>query len=116
MKFKRKLTISKTTPPQKIPFLESLGGTEDEQLLEYGNGNAVLTKLIIDNDSYIPVSYRFADVGRPEVIATVAEIIGVSVTLNTLTGEVTIEVPDDCTYQINGVEIGLLVIEPVLIA
>lgn len=116
MKFKHKFTVTKTTPPQKLPFLESLGGSEQDQRDECRQGGAVLTKLIIDDFTYIPMNYPFADKGQQTVVADVAEILGVWVSIDIDTGEIVIEVPEDCTYQINGVEIGVLVKEPKLLA
>ena len=105
MKFKRKYTVIRSTPPSVIPF-DPRFGTEDEQRAELRQ--SVVTKLHIDKDTYVHVLIPFVDCGRDELVAHLPELIGVSVILNARTGEVTIDIRPEAIYQVVAAEITVL--------
>ncbi len=109
MKFKRKFTVPRSVPAAVIPHVPDLGTTREEQLEEMRT--SVVTRLVIDRDSYIHVLIPFADTGSDQVIAALPELPGIAVILNVRTGTVVINVIKDSTganYDIIGAEIAVL--------
>jgi hypothetical protein len=68
---------------------------------------AKITKLHLDQSSYITTSYSFDDCGRPELVARMPDIPGVVVVLNIDSGQVEIRVDKDAPYQVIAIEITL---------
>lgn len=105
MNFIRRYQFVKNELEIKVPPVPGDQRPLNEQLEEFRH--SAITKLILDANTWIHVLIPLQDCGRPELVAHVDEIPGVSVVVNIETGIVEISVKPDAPYQVVGCEVAI---------
>jgi hypothetical protein len=106
MSFEVQYIFRRATPPQRVPKgdHDSVGYQIHLKRFE----SATVSKLILDQYSYIPTQYKFVKDAGSKLKASMPEIPGVDISIDLATGEVSVLVPDSASpYQVVAVEISL---------
>ncbi len=105
MKFTRRYGFPKRDEGVKIQPVPGDERPYEEQLADFRH--SAITRFILDADTYLHVLIPMQDCGRPELVAHLPELPGVSVSLNVETGIVMINVGPNADYKIIGAEVSI---------